>query len=123
MHGVGLVGVAALQSCAAHHLQRRLCLDKLVGKVVGLMSSMRSGFPVGLLVVATRGALMGLSVGLLVGTLGTSDCGCMEPVIHLLSLIWVLGTLGGACTLGTCCVLRVSFGVMVSSNLMGFACK
>ncbi len=35
----------------------------------------------------------GLQVGLLVGTLGTGGCGCMERVILLLSLIWVVGTL------------------------------
>jgi hypothetical protein len=68
------------------------------------------------MVVATRGALIELPVGLLVGTLQIGDCGCMECMIHLLSLTWGLGMLGGACTLGTCCVLRVLSGVMVSSN-------
>ncbi len=57
--------------------------------------------PVGLMVVATMGTQIGLLVDLLVGILGTGDCCCMERVICLLSWIWGLGTLGGACTLGT----------------------
>jgi hypothetical protein len=69
------------------------------------------------------GMLIGLPLGLLVNTLRTGDCGCMERVICLLSLICGLGMLGGACSLGTHCVLWLSFGVVVSSNLLGFACK
>ncbi len=69
------------------------------------------------------GTLMGLPVGLSVGTLGIGNCGCMKRIICLLSLISGLGMLGGACTLGTCCVLRLSSAIMVSSNLLGFACK
>ncbi len=91
--------------------------------VVGLMPGACAGLLVGLLVVSMRGALVGLQVDLSVGTLGTGGCGCMEHVILLLSLIWFLGTLGGACTLGTHCVLRVSSGVVLSSNLLGCACK
>jgi hypothetical protein len=98
-------------------------LDELAGKVVGLIPGMQASLLVGLMVVATRGALMGLPVGLLVGTPRTGDCDCMERVICLLSLVWGLGMLDGACTLGTHCVLRVSSRVMVSSNLLGFACK
>ncbi len=121
--GVGLVGVKALQSCAACRLQRHLHMDKSAGKVVGLMPGAWAGLPVGSLVVAMRGGLMGLPLGLLLGTLGTGDCGCMERVIHLLSLIRGLGTLGGACTLGTCCMLQVSPGVMVFSFFLWCACK
>ncbi len=96
MCGVRLVGVAALQSCAACCLQRLLHLDELAGKVVGLTPAAWAGLPVGTMVVATRGTLMGLHVGLLVGIIRTGDCGCMERVICLLSSIRGLGTLGGA---------------------------
>jgi hypothetical protein len=73
MHGVGLVGVTALQSHAACCLQRRSRLEKLADKVVGLMPSVQAVLPVDSIVVATRGALMGLLLGLLVGALGTGD--------------------------------------------------
>ncbi len=63
------------------------------------MPGAQAGFPVGSMLVSTRGMLMGLPVGLLDGTLGTDDCGCMEHVICLLSSIWGLGMLGGACIL------------------------
>jgi hypothetical protein len=121
MHGDGLVGVAALQSCAACCLQWHLQLAILAGNVVGLMPGAQAGLPVDSMVVATRGVLMGLPVGLLVGNLGAGDCGCMGHMICLLLLIWVLGTLGGTCTLGTHRMLWVSSRVMVSSNLLGFA--
>ncbi len=111
---VGLVGVTALHSPAACYLQWHSHLDKSEGKVVGLL--------LGLMVVATRGALMGLTVGLLVGTLRIGACGCMEHMICLLSSVWGMGMLIGACTLGTCCVVRISSGVIVSSNFWGFAC-
>ncbi len=120
---VGLVGVAELQSCEAHRLQWCLHLDELSGKVVGLMPGTQASLLVGSMVVATRGALMGLPVGLSVGTLRTGDCSCMEHVICLLSSIWGLGMLGGAYTLRTCSILRVLSGVMVSSKLFRFACK
>jgi hypothetical protein len=123
MRGVWLVGVAALQSRAACCLRWRSRLDELADKVVGLMPGAQAGLPVGLMVVAMRGTLGGLPVGFLVFILGTGDCGGMERMIHLSSLISGLGTLGGACTLRTCCVLRVSSRVMVSSNLLQFACK
>ncbi len=123
MRGVGLVGVAALHSHAACCLQWHLRLDKLAGKVVGLLPVALTGLPVDSMVVAIKGALMGLPAGLLVDTLGIGDCGCMECVICLLSLVWGLGMLGGACTLRTCCILQLLSGVVVSSNLLGFACK
>jgi len=53
----------------------------------------------------------------------------MEHVILLLSLVWVAGTLGSACTLGTgvmlgictlitCCMLGVAEGVVTSLRKM-----
>jgi hypothetical protein len=66
------------------------------------------------------GGLDGRLVG---GNPQTGGCGRMERVILLLSSKWFVGTLGGACTLGTRCMLRVASGVVVSSNLLGCACK
>ena len=52
--------------------------------------------------------LVGMLVGVtLLCTLGTDGCASMERVILLLSSVWVAGTLGGVCTLGTCCMLGV----------------
>ncbi len=48
------------------------------------MSGVQAGLPVESLVVLMRGLLVDLQVGLLVGTLGTGGCGCMERVILLL---------------------------------------
>ncbi len=78
------------------------------------------------------------SVGLMVGvtllcTLGTDGGKSMERVILLLLLVWVAGTLGSACTLGTCgmlgvcalgtcCMLGVAEGVATSSKRSGCAC-
>ena len=114
MRLVGLFGVTALRSCVACRLRWRLRLDDSAANVVGLLLSS--------MVVATRGMLMGLTVGVSVGTLGIGAYGCIELVICLLSLVWGMGTLDGACTLGTRCVLQISSGVMVSSNLWGFVC-
>ncbi len=77
------------------------------------------------------------SVGMLVGvtllsTLGTDGRRSMECVILLLSSVWVAGTLGGICTLGTCgmlgvctlgthCMLGVAEGVATSSKRSGRA--
>ncbi len=94
---VGLVGVMALGSRVACHLQWHLHLDDLAGNVVGLL--------LGLMVVVTRGKLMDFTVGLLMGTFGIGYCRCMECVICLLSLVWGMGMLVGACTLGTHCML------------------
>jgi hypothetical protein len=57
--------------------------------------------------VAMRGTLIGLTVGMSVGTLGIGACGCMDCVICLLSLVWGMEMLAGVCTLGTCCVLQI----------------
>jgi hypothetical protein len=75
-----------------------------------------------LVMVATWGALIGLTVGITVGTLGIGACGCMDCVICLLSLVGGMGILAGAFTLGTHCVLQKWSGVIVSSNRWGFVC-
>jgi hypothetical protein len=79
MHVVGLVGVTALHSPDACCLHLCLRLDDSAANVVGLL--------LGLVMVATQGALIGLTVGISVGNLGTSACSCMEHVICLLSLV------------------------------------
>jgi hypothetical protein len=67
--------VAALRSRAAHRFLMRSHLAE----------------PVGMMVDVT-----------LLCTLGTDGCcASMERVILLLSSVWVAGTLGSACTLGT----------------------
>jgi hypothetical protein len=114
MRAVGLVGVMALHSHDAHSLHWRLRLDDSAANVVGLLLDF--------VMVATQGALIGLIVGISVGTLGIGACGCMEHVIHLLSLVWGMGMLAGACTLGICCMLQKWSGVLVSSNRWGFFC-
>jgi hypothetical protein len=91
-----------------------LRLDDSANNVVGLQLD--------LVMVATRGALIGLAVGIMMGTLGISACGCMDCVIHLLSLVGGMGMLAGAFTLGTHCVLQKWSGVMVSLDRWGFVC-
>ena len=101
-----LVGVAALRSFAARRFLMRSRLAELVGMMVGVT---------------------------LLCTLGTDGCGSMEHVILLLLLVFVAGTLGsactlgtrgmlGVCTLGTCCMLGVVEGVATSSKRSGCAC-
>ena len=101
-----LVGVAALHSRAARRFLMRSCLAESVGMMVGIT---------------------------LLCTLGTDCFASMERVILLLSLVWVAGTLGSACTLGTrvmlgictlitCCMLGVAEGVATSSKRSGCAC-
>jgi hypothetical protein len=114
MHVVGLVGGLALRSCDAHCLFWRSRLDDSAINVVGLRLD--------LVVVATRGALIVLTVGITVGILGIGACGCMDHVIHLLSSVWGMGMLAGAFTLGTRCVLQKWSGVMVFLNWWGFVC-
>ena len=91
-----------------------LRLDDSAANVVGLLLD--------LVMVATQGTSIDLTVGISVGTLGISARGCMECVICLLSLGWGKGMLDGACILGTCCMLRIWSGVMVSSNQWEFVC-
>ncbi len=101
-----LVGVAALCSFAARHFLMRSRLAELVGMMVGVT---------------------------LLCTLGTGGCKSMECVILLLLSVCVAGTLGsactlgtcgmlGVCTLGTCCMLWVVEGVAMSSKRSGCAC-
>ncbi len=113
MRVVGLVGGTALCSCDACCLHWRSRLDNSATDVVGLRLDS---------LVASRGALNGLDVGISVGTLGIGACGCMDCVICLLSSVWGMGMLAGAVTLGTCCALQKWLGVMVSSNRWGFVC-
>jgi hypothetical protein len=115
MHVVGLVGVTALRSCDACCLHWQSRLDDSAANVVGLLLDS--------VMVAMWGTLMGLTVGIYVGILGIGACSCMEHVIRLLSLVWGMGMLVGACTLGTHCVLQIWSGVMVSSNRWEFVCK
>ncbi len=98
MQGDVLIGVAAFCSRTACRFLRRSCLVELVGMLVGL--------------------LVGAS---LLGTLGTGVCMNMEHVILLLTSIWGVGTLGGGCTLGTCCVWGLAEGVALSSKHSGHA--
>jgi hypothetical protein len=107
-----VVGLAALRSLDACCLCWHLCLDNSAVNVVGLLLD--------LVMVATRGALIGLTEGISLGTLRIGACGCIEHVICLLLMVWDMGMLAGACTLGTCCVLQKWSGVMVSSNWWGF---
>ncbi len=101
-----LVGVAVLHSRAARRFLMRSCLAESVGMLVGVT---------------------------LLSTLGTDGRASMERVILLLSSVWVAGTLGGVCTLGTCgmlgvctlrtcCMLGVAEGVATSSKRSGCAC-
>ncbi len=95
---VWLVGGTALRSRDACCLHWRSRLDNSATNVVGLLLD--------LVMVAMQGALIGLTLGISVGTLGIGACGCMECAIRMLSLVWGMGMFAGACTLGTCCVLQ-----------------
>ncbi len=108
MHVVGLVGGTALRSRDARCLRWHLRLDDTAINVVGLRLD--------LVMVAMRGALIGLTVGITVGTLGIGACGCMDCMICLLSSVGSMGMLAGAFTLGTRCVLQKWSGVKVSLN-------
>jgi hypothetical protein len=99
MRVVGLIVVTALRSCEAHRLCWRSHLDDSAANVGGLLLD-----PV---MVATWGALIGLTVEMSLGTLRIGACICMEHMICLLSLIWGMGVLAGVCTLGTCCILQI----------------
>ena len=98
--------VVALHSRAARRFLMRSCLAESVGMLVGIT---------------------------LLCTLGTDGCTSMERVILLLSSVWVADTLGGICTLGTCCmlgvctlgtrcILGVAEGVATFSKRLGRAC-
>jgi hypothetical protein len=106
MQGDVLVGVGVLRSRAARRFLMRSCLAESVGMLVGVR---------------------------LLSTLGTDGHASMERVILVLSSVWVAGTLGSICTLGTCgmlgvctlgtrCMLGVAEGVATSSKRSGRAC-
>jgi hypothetical protein len=117
MHVVGLVGGTALRGRDARHLCWHSHLDDSAINVVSLRLD--------LVMVATRGALIGVTVGIMVGTIGISACGCMDHVICLLSLVGGMGMLAGAFTLGTCCVLQKmvwSDGFFESVGICLYAC-
>jgi hypothetical protein len=111
---VGMVGGMAVRSHGACCLHWRLHLDNSATNVVSLQLES--------VMVALQGALIGLPVGISVGTLGIGACGCMDCVINLLSSVWGMGMLAGAITLGTCWVLQRWSGVIVSSNQWEFVC-
>jgi hypothetical protein len=99
MHVVGLVGVTALHSHDARCLRWCSRLDNSAANVVGLLLDS--------VMVAMQDTLIGLTIGISVGTLGIGACSCMEHVIYLLSSVWGMGMLAGACTLGTHCMLQI----------------
>ena len=105
MQGGVLVGKVALRSRVARRFRMRSRLAESVVVLVGVM---------------------------LLSTLGNDGCASMEHVILLLSSVWVAGTLGGVCTLGTrgmlgvctlgtLCMLGVSEGVATSPKRSGRA--
>ncbi len=114
MRVVGLIGGTALRSGDARCLHWRSCLDDSAINVGGLRLD--------LVMVATWGALIDLTIGITVGTLGIGACSCMDRMICLLSSVEGMGMLAGAFALGTCCTLQKWSGVMVSSNWWGFVC-
>ena len=99
MHVVGLIVVTALCSREVHCLRWHLRLDNSAANVEGLLLDS--------VMIATRGAYIGFTVGMSVGTLGIGACSCMDRVICLLSLVWGMGMLAGVCNLGTCCMLQI----------------
>jgi hypothetical protein len=102
MRVVGLVGGTTLHCCDACRLHWRSRLDDSATNVIGLLLD--------LVMVATWGALIGLTLGISVCILRIGACGCMEQVIHLLSLVCGGGMLAGACTLGTHCMCKYGLG-------------
>ncbi len=108
MRVVGLIVVTASRSHEAHCLRWHLHLDNSAANVEDLLLD-----PV---MVALRGTIIGLTVGMSLGTLGIGACVCMERVICLLSSVWGMGVLASVCTLGTCCSLQIWSGVLVLSN-------
>jgi len=98
-----LGSVAALRSRDARRFLMRSCLAESVGMLVGVNS---------------------------LCTLGTDGCTSMERVIILVSSVWVAGTLGGSCTLGTRGMLGVCIcqswhapGPHIPLGLTAFCCS
>ncbi len=115
MHVVGLIVVTALRSREGRRLHWRLHLDDSAANVEGLLLD--------LVMVAAGGALIGLTVGMSLGTLGIGACICMECVIRLLSLVWGMGVLAGVCTLRTCCIFANIVWRNCFSNWWRFVCS
>jgi hypothetical protein len=69
MQVIGLIVVMALRRREAHHLCWHFCLDNSAANVESLLLD-----PV---MVATWGALIDLTVGMSLGTLGIGVCICM----------------------------------------------
>jgi hypothetical protein len=101
---VGLVGRRALHSRDACPLRWCLYLVHSATDVVSLLLD--------LVMVTLQGVLIGLTVGISVGTLGIGACSCMDCMICLLSLVWGMGMLAGAFTLppNLLCVARMVGG-------------
>ena len=103
MHGRGATCAAAVATCSL------VCAR---GDVLGGVTALRSCDACCFLMRSHLAELVGMLVGVtLLCTLGTDGCASMERVILLVSSVWVAGTLGGNCTLGTCgmsgvCTLR-----------------
>jgi len=72
------------------------------GDVLGRVVALRSRAACRFLMCSCLAESVGMLVGVtLLCTLGTDGCASMERVILLVSSVWVAGTLGGNCTLGT----------------------
>jgi len=113
----GATRAAAVATCALVCAQ----VDMLVG-----VTALRSRAARRFLIYSHLAESVGMKVGVaLLCILGTNGCVSMEHVVLLLSSVWVVGTLGsactlgtrgmlGVCTLGTCCMLGVAEGVATS---------
>ena len=104
--------------------------DAVLGGVVALRSRAARRFLMCSHLAEPVGMLVGVT---LLCTLGTDGCASMEHVFLLVSSVWVVGTLGGnctlgtrgmlgVCTLGTRCMLGVVESVATSSKRSGRAC-
>jgi hypothetical protein len=103
MRVVGLIVVTALRSCEARCLRWCLRLDDSAANVEGSLLD--------LVMVASQGTLIGLTLGMSLDTLGIGACICMERMICLLSSVWGMGVLAGVCTLGTIGFCKIVWGI------------
>ena len=90
----GVTRAAALATCALARAR-----GDVLGGEVALRSRDAHRFRMCSSLAESVGML--LVAGTLLCTLGTDGCASMERVILLVSSVWVAGTLGGNCTLGT----------------------
>jgi hypothetical protein len=102
MRVVGLIVAMALRSHEACCLRWHLRLDDSAANVEGLL--LDPGM------VATWGALIGLTLGMSLGALGIGACICMECVICLLSSVWGMGVLVGVCPMELVAFFKYSLG-------------